>query len=66
MQPVGVATLGIRLPVYLHHLNLDQNSSIHNINTRGQYDIHTTRVQHECAKHSVRYTLPPPSIIHPL
>ena len=39
-------------------LLLDQNSSIHNINTRGQHNIHTTRVQHEFAKHSLRYTLP--------
>ena len=31
-----------RLPVYLHNSNLDQNSSIHNINTRGQHDIRTT------------------------
>ena len=37
----------IRLPVYLQNLKLDQNSSIHNINTRGQHNIHTTRVQHE-------------------
>ena len=48
----------IRLPVYLQNLKLDQNSSIHNINTRGQHNIHTTRVQHEFAKHSLRYTLP--------
>ena len=47
----------IRLPVYLHNLKLDQNSSINNINTRGQHNIHTTRVQHEFAKHSLRYTL---------
>ena len=31
----------IRLPVYLQNLELDQNSSIHNINTRGQHNIHT-------------------------
>ena len=48
----------IRLPVYLQNFKLDQNSSIHNINTRGQHNIHTTRVQHEFAKHSLRYTLP--------
>ena len=48
----------IRLPDYLQNLKLDQNSSIHNINTRGQHNIHTTRVQHEFAKHSLRYTLP--------
>ena len=48
----------IILPVYLQNLKLDQNSSIHNINTRGQHNIHTTRVQHEFAKHSLRYTLP--------
>ena len=48
----------IRLPVYLQNLKLDQNSIIHNINTRGQHNIHTTRVQHEFAKHSLRYTLP--------
>ena len=48
----------IRLPVYLQNLKLDQNSSIHNLNTRGQHNIHTTRVQHEFAKHSLRYTLP--------
>ena len=48
----------IRLPVYLHNLKLDQDSSIHNINTRGQHNILTTRVQHEFAKHSLRYTLP--------
>ena len=48
----------IRLPVYLKKLKLDQNSSIHNINTRGQHNIHTTRVQHKFAKHSLLYTLP--------
>ena len=48
----------IRLPVYLQNFKLDQNSSIHNINTRGQHNIHTTRVQQEFAKHSLRYTLP--------
>ena len=47
----------IRLPVYLHNLKLDQNSSIHNINTRGQHNINTTRVHHEFSKHSLRYTL---------
>ena len=36
--------------MYLQSLKLDQNSSIHNINTRGQHNIHTTRVQHEFAK----------------
>ena len=48
----------IRLPVYLQNLKLDQNSSIHNINTHGQHNIHTTRLQHEFAKHSLRNTLP--------
>ena len=48
----------VRLPVYLQHLKMDQNSSIHNIKTRGQHNIHTTRVQHEFAKHSLRYILP--------
>ena len=52
----------IRLLVYLQNLKLDQNSSIHNINTRGQHNIHTTRVQHEFDKHSLRYT--PPRIIN--
>ena len=47
----------IRFLFYLQHLKLDHNSSIHNINTRGQYNIHTTRVQHEFAKHSLRYIL---------
>ena len=54
----GCLHIHIRLPVYLQNLKLDQNSSIHNINTRGQHNIHTTRVQHEFAKHSLRYTLP--------
>ena len=33
-----------KLPVYLQNLPLDQNNSIHNFNTRGQYNIHTIRV----------------------
>ena len=46
------------LPVYLQSLKLEQNSSVQNINTRGQHTIHTTRVQQEFAKQSLRYTLP--------
>ena len=47
-----------KLPVYLQHLSFDQNSSIENIDIHGQYNIHTVRVQHEFAKHSLMYTLP--------
>ena len=47
-----------KLLVYLQHLLLDQNSSIHNFKTHGQYNTHTVRVQHEFAKHGLRYTLP--------
>ena len=47
-----------KLPVYLQNLPIHQNNSTQNFNTRGQYNIHTIRVQHEFAKQSIRYTLP--------
>ena len=47
-----------KLPVYLQNLPLNQNNSIYNFNTRGQYNIHTIRVHHEFAKRSLRYSLP--------
>ena len=47
-----------KLPVYLQNLPLNQNNSVHNFNTRGQYNIHTIRVHHEFAKRSLRYSLP--------
>ena len=47
-----------KLPVYLQHLPFDQNSSIHNFNRRGQFNIHTIGLYHEFAKRSLRYSLP--------
>ena len=47
-----------KLPVYLQNLPLDQNNSVHNFTTRGQYNKHMIRVHHEFAKRSLRYSLP--------
>ena len=57
----------IRLPVYLQNLKLDQNSSIHNINTRGQHNILTQPGYHTNLLSTVFDTLcHAPSIIHPI
>ena len=47
-----------KLLVYLQNLLLDQNNSVHNFNTRGQYNIHMIRVHHKFAKRSLTYSLP--------
>ena len=47
-----------KLPVYMQNLSLDENNSVHNFNTRGQYNIHTIRVHDEFAKRSLSYSLP--------
>ena len=48
-----------KLPIYLPNLPLDQNSSIYNFNTCGQYNIHTQPGYNtNLRKKSIKYTLP--------